>query len=53
MFYDAIPLLERIPGFRPEEMGTQTETITPDEIVSRYRAVVVYIEVTVDQLSLP
>jgi S1-C subfamily serine protease len=50
---DAISLLQLVPGFRPEEMGSQTETLTPTEIVSRYRATVVYIEVTVDQLSLP
>jgi serine protease Do len=50
---DALPLLERIPGFRPEEMGCQTEILTPGEIVSRYRAAVVYIEAAVSRLSLP
>jgi S1-C subfamily serine protease len=42
---EAIPLLRLVPGFRPEEMGSQLEVLTPGEIVSRYRAAVAYIEV--------
>lgn len=49
---EAIPLLELVPGFNSGEMGQQTELLTPDEIVSRYRAAVVYIEVTVGKLPL-
>ncbi|MCR4404344.1 MAG: S1C family serine protease [Candidatus Acetothermia bacterium] len=50
---DAIPLLERVPGFHREEMGRQTEILTPAEIVARYRAAVVYIEATIDQSLSP
>lgn len=44
---EAIPLLRLIPTFREEEMGRQTELLTPGEIVSRYRAAIAYLEVEV------
>lgn len=41
---EAVPLLRNIPNFNPANMGTATQTLTPQEILSRYRPSVVYIE---------
>lgn len=43
---DAIPLLRRISGFNVREMGIAAAVIPAQEIVSRYRETVVYIECT-------